>query len=269
MTDNIPTTPEARKKWLLKPENRDPIARGGAGSIYYKGDVKSPKNLKIVVSTRAARVGQGLAHFGGLSEDCDTVKDNKIQTGKNNACREGREEMAELLGYEPELDVNRYHHLYTAHDDGFFIRNGKGFAVNASLHSYEMDDKLYNALFPNGALRRDRDPDHDGAEETSHAEVISFFDALKRQNDYFYAHEYFALWVMAAHIMQCDVVKLAEEVNADMKGKAARVDFNDVAARMHTDLKTLEQYLGKSYAGKLTEYEARFKKKPFDKKFAP
>lgn len=265
MTNPIPATPEERKKWLLNPENRDPLARGGAGSIYYIGDKTDPKKLKIVVSTRAARVGQGLAHFGGLSEECDTVKGDPVQTGKNNACREGREEMAELLGSEPDLDVARFYRLYMAHDDGFFIRNGKGFAVNASLHAYEMDEKLYNALFPNGTTRRDRHPDHVGAEETSHAEVISFFDALKRQDDYFYAHEYFALWVMAAQILDCDVVDLADKVNADMDSK--RVDFNKVAARMHTDLKTLEKYLGPDCAGQLTRYEEKHLKKPPVKKF--
>ncbi|GEM_PF-7100378 len=265
MIQNIPTTPEERKAWLLKPENRDPLARDGAGSIYYKGDLSDPKKIKIIVSTRSERIGGKLAHFGGLSEECDTVKNDSVQTGKNNACREGREEMAELLGCEPNLDVSKYQLLYVARDDDFFIRNGKGFAVNASLHTYKMNDELYESLFPNGATRRDRDENHEGVEETSHAEVVSFFDALKMQDKYRYAHEYFALWAMAAQVMQCDVIALAEQVNAETKGH--RVDFNSVAARMHTDLPTLEKYLGPEHSGKLTAYEKKYAQKPRDKKF--
>ena len=262
----VPNTPEDRKKWLLDQKNREPLIRGGAGSIYFTGDMSKPKDLKIIVSTRAARVGQGLAHFGGLSEECDTVPGDALKTGINNACREGREEMSELLGYEPALKPENYHFLYTARDDGFFIRNGHGFAINARLHAYEIEREIFDALFPDGATRTDPHKDYKGPEETSHAEVMPFFEALKRQDDYFYAHEYFALWVMAAKMMNQDVMKLVDQVNADMP-QGRRVDFNAVAAKMHTGLAELEEFLGTEYQGKLQKYEAGTKKTVSAQKF--
>ena len=255
----VPKTPEERKKWLLNKKNRDPLVRGGAGSVYYLGDTSDPKTLKLIVSTRAARVGRGLAHFGGLSEECDTVKDDPLKTGINNALREGREEMSELLGYEPDLKVDNYTFLYTAHDDGFFIRKGEGFAINARLHAYEIEQEIFDAMFPNGATRAEPHKDYNGPEETSHAEVTTFFDALQRQDEYFYAHEYFSLWVMAAKLMNQDVLKLVAAVNNALPGDA-RVDFNKVAEKMHTDLSTLEGYLGAGYKGRLEKYEATQRK---------
>ena len=251
---NIPETAEARKKWLLDPQNRNPLVRGGAGSVYYTGDLSKPETVKLVISKRAAAVGEGLAHFGGLSEKEDTVPGDSVRTGQNNACREGREEMAELLGYEPDLDVAKFQLLYVAHDDAFFINNGHGFAVNASLHAYPMDQKTFNALFPNGATKRERCENHDGPVETAYAEVMDFMDVLTLQDSYHYAHEYFALWVMASKMMNQDVLKLLDRVN-DKMPSGKRVDFNKVAAKMHTDLATLETYLGLKGKGQLRAYE--------------
>ena len=86
-------------------------------------------------------------------------------------------------------------------------------------------------------------------------------------------HEYFALFVMAAKMMNEDVMKLVDEVNTEIqkqpeggfiakpnKGiKTDRIDFNWIAQKMHTDLETLETHLGPEYKGKIQAYEARFK----------
>lgn len=255
--NKIPENISERKTWLNKPENRDPIVRNGAGSIYYAGDKKSLSDIFIIVSYRSAKCGGGLAHFGGLGEDCDLVEGDKIATGINNARREGQEEMEEILGYEPALDTNKYQFLFAARDDGFIINNGRGFPVNARLHSYEMEPELVEALLPNGALTRDRDPEQGGPIETDKIEKVSFTDALTRQDEYHYAHEYFSLWVMAAKELKQDVIKIANDLNKQSKSIA--VDFQKVADKMHCDLDTLEQALGQEYKGKIKQYQQSLK----------
>jgi len=241
--DNIPNTENERKAWLLKPENRDPIARRGAGSVYYSGSLSDVKNLRLVVSTRSQQTGGGLAHFGGLGEVEDIIKDDVLATGIQNARREGQEEMEELLGYQPELDADKFVFLYAAKDDGFFIKNGKGFPVDARLHACEMDTALYEDMFPNGETIRHRDPNHKGFQETNKAESFLFLDILKRQDDYHYPHEYFALWVMADKVLNIDITTLIKD---------SGVDFAKLADKMHTDIATLESYLGPKYSGKLS-----------------
>ena len=257
-TPNIPETIPARKAWLNTPENRDPIARNGAGAIYYTGDKQSLSDLFIIASYRSAKCGGGLAHFGGLGEDCDLIKDNVLKTGINNAKREGQEEMAEILGFEPDLANEKYQFLYAARDDAFIINNGRGFPVNARLHSYEMDQDLVEALLPHGRVTRDRDPQQEGPVETDKIEKISFRDALTRQDDYHYAHEYFSLWVMAAQELKQDVIQVARDLNADTKSIA--VDFQKVADKMHCDINTLETALGTEYQGKLKKYQQSIKR---------
>lgn len=252
---NIPESREERIAWLKKPENRDPLARGGAGSIYWRGDLSDPGSVEIIVSTRSGNVGAGLAHFGGLGEDEDIVPGDAVRTGIRNALREGREEMEELLGYQPDLKEDRCIFLYAAKDDKFLINKGKGFAVDARLHAYETEPELWEALFPKGAKISHRDENHNGYQETDKAEVLTFKEALTRQADYHYPHEYFALWVMAAKEMKADLDALAEEASATMKGN--RVDFTRLAEEMFINVAELETHLGDGYQGVLQKYEAR------------
>lgn len=255
MTDNnVPNTAAERVTWLKDPENRNPIRRQGAGSIYYRGDVSNVDSIEVIVSTRANAVGPGIAHFGGLSEEDDFKNDGDLKAGIRNALREGQEEMEELLGYEPDLKEDKYVFLYAAHDDKFFIENGHGFAVDARLHAYEAETELWDALFPNGATETLRDENHTGEQETEKAEVFKFKDILRRQDDYHYAHEYFALWVMAAKVMKADIAELIEDVNAGMDDGA--VDFKKLADRMYLTVEELEDYLGDDYEGVLQTYEA-------------
>lgn len=252
---NIPENRDARIDWLKKPENRDPLARRGAGSIYWRGDLSDPDSVEIIVSTRSGNVGAGLAHFGGLGEDEDIIPGDALRTGIRNALREGQEEMEELLGYQPDLKEDRYSFLYAAKDDKFLINNGKGFAVDARLHAYETEPELWEALFPDNAKISHRDESHNGYQETDKAEVLTFKQALTRQEDYHYPHEYFALWVMAAKEMKADLDVLAEEARATMNG--GRVDFTKLAEDMFTSVAELESYLGDNYQGVLQKYEER------------
>lgn len=258
---DIPENRDARIEWLKKPENRDPLARRGAGSIYWRGDVSDADSVEIIVSTRSGNVGAGLAHFGGLGEDEDVVPGDALKTGIRNALREGQEEMEELLGYQPDLKEERYTFLYAAKDDKFLINNGKGFAVDARLHAYETEPELWEALFPDNARISHRDENHNGFQETDQAEVLTFKEALTRQEDYHYPHEYFALWVMAAKEMNADLDALAEEASATMGG--GRVDFTKLADEMFTTVAALETYLGDGYQGVLQKYEARHQDAPF------
>ena len=251
----IPENRDERIEWLKKPENRAPLARRGAGSIYWRGDLSDPDNIEIIVSTRSGNVGAGLAHFGGLGEDEDFVPGDDLKTGIRNALREGQEEMEELLGYQPDLKEDRYAFLYAAKDDKFLINNGKGFAVDARLHAYETEPELWEALFPAGAKISHRDESHNGYQETDKAEVLTFKEALTRQADYHYPHEYFALWVMAAKEMKADLDALAEEASAKMRG--ARVDFTRLAEDMFISVAELETHLGDRFQGVLQKYEAR------------
>lgn len=257
MTDQqIPKTVAERVTWLKDPENREPLRRQGAGSIYYRGDLTDIDSVEVIVSTRSNSVGPGIAHFGGLGEDEDHVEGDILLTGIRNALREGQEEMEELLGYAPDLKEEGYVFLYSANDDKFFINNGHGFAVDARLHAYPAEDDLWTALFPDGATVSLRDENHQGEEETEKAEVHRFKDILKHQDDYHYPHEYFALWVMAAKMMDVDIAELATEVSADMDG--ARVDFTKLAKDMFVSVADLERYMGAKYDGVLQKYEANF-----------
>jgi len=255
MSNNIPSTASKRIEWLKQPDNRNPICRGGAGAIYYQGDLSNVDTLRVIVSHRSKNVGQGLAHFGGLQEVEDIVQGAPVQTGINNACREAKEEMAELLGFEPDLNLENYTYLYAAKDDGFFIQNGKGFPVNARLHAYEMDNIVWTQLFPNNTTERGRDSTHEGYEETDKAEVLLFKEALKREADYFYPHEYFSLWVMAAKVMKCDLEKLITQVNGEMHPQ--KLNFERLAERMYTDLEALDKYLGGGYEEVLQKYQLK------------
>jgi hypothetical protein len=257
---NIPAKRDERIEWLKNPENRDPLSRRGAGSIYWRGDVADPDSVEIIVSTRSGNVGAGLAHFGGLGEDEDIIPGDDLKTGIRNALREGQEEMEELLGYQPDLKEERYTFLYAAKDDKFLINNGKGFAVDARLHAYETEPELWEALFPDNAKISHRDENHNGYQETDQAEVLTFKEALTRQEDYHYPHEYFALWVMAAKEMKADLDALAEEANAKMGN--ARVDFTKLADEMFVSLAELETHLGEGYQGVLQKYESRHQESP-------
>ncbi len=254
--DKIPSDRNTRIEWLKKPENRDPLVRRGAGSIYWRGDLSDPDSVEIIVSTRSGNVGAGLAHFGGLGEDEDIVPDDKLKTGIRNALREGREEMEELLGYQPDLKEDRCKFLYAAKDDKFLINNGKGFAVDARLHAYETEPELWESLFPDGVTISHRDENHNGYQETDKAEVLRFKEALTRQKDYHYPHEYFALWVFAAKEMKADIGALAAEVSDKMQG--GRVDFTKLAEDMFTSVKDLESHLGKGYEGVLQKHELAY-----------
>lgn len=270
---NIPDTEQGREKWLEDTKNRDSVKRIGSGSIYYKGALQDVKTTEMIVTMRHENVGQGLAHFGGLSEPEDQVPGDDLATGINSAAREGTEEMEELLNKAPNLDKAKYKFLYTSSDDNFLIKNGYGFAIDSRLHAYPVEDDLWEDVFPNGATRKDRHPDYVGEEETAYAEVTTIFNAMARQNEYFYMHEYFALFVMAAKMMNEDVMTLVDEVNAEIKKqpkdgfvakpnqgiKTDRIDFNWIAKKMHTDLETLENHLGPKYKGKIKAYEAKFK----------
>ncbi len=262
---------QEREDWLKQPGNRDSVKRIGSGSIYTKGPVSDVRNTKIIVSMRAEEVGRGLAHFGGLSEDEDKVPGDDLATGINSACREGMEEMEELLSYEPPLKTEKYEFLYTASDDNFFVNNGFGFAVDSRLHTYPMAE--WTTIFPEGITRRDRHENAQGPRETEFAEVTTVFNALTRQKEYFYMHEYFALLVLAAKSMNEDVMDLVKAVNVEIKANQNdgefvakpnknivrdRVDFNFMAKRMNTDLETLENHLGPEYKGKITAYEKTF-----------
>ncbi len=254
---NIPDTPKERIEWLKDAENRDAIKRMGAGAIYYRGDLSDINSICVIVSTRSGNVGGGLAHFGGLSEEEDKVLNDELATGINNACREGREEMEELLGYQPDLEKDNYAFLYAAHDDGFFIRNGKGFAIDARIHSYKIDDCLWEEFFPENAKISDRHENHEGFEETEKAEPLTFKDAMTRQQDYHYPHEYFSLWVMAAKMIDVDVMELLKDLNSSMSPE--RIDFTKLALDMNIEISELENHLGQGYKGKLQEYECNCK----------
>lgn len=255
MADNIPATPEERIEWLKKSENRDPLRRLGAGSIYYRGDLSDISTIEIVVSTRSNAVGAGLAHFGGLGEEED-LADTLLQTGIRNALREGQEEMEELLGYKPDLKAEDFTFLYAARDDKFFINNGRGFAVDARLHACPMPPAVWEAMFPNGARISTRHPDHAGFEETEKAEVLPLREALKRQDDYHYPHEYFALWVMTAKMMHADIAALATEISREMSPN--RVDFTRLAKAMFVSVRELESHLGPEYKNALHYHEDKF-----------
>ncbi len=255
MAEDIPATPEGRLEWLKNPQNRDPIRRRGAGSVYYRGDLSDINSIEIVVSTRSNAVGAGLAHFGGLGEDED-LADSLLQTGIRNALREGQEEMEELLGTKPDLNAADFVFLYAARDDKFFINNGRGFAVDARLHACPLPPAVWEAMFPNGARISTRHPNHAGFEETEKAEALSLREALKRQDDYHYPHEYFALWVMAAKMMQADIAALATEISREMSPN--RVDFTRLAKAMFISVQELESYLGPEYKNALQYHEDKF-----------
>ncbi len=253
----IPNSKKERIKWLKKPSNRNKFVRQGAGAIYWYGNLDNIDSIKIIVSTRSTNVGGGLAHFGGLGEDEDIVAGDKIASGIKNAIREGEEEIEELLGYKPKLKQENCKFLFSANDDRFFIENGKGFAVDARIHTYRVDDELLEVIFPNGENISKRYKNHAGFEETEQAELLPFKEALKQQANYHYPHEYFSLWVFAAKEMGEDIIQLVQEINKNMI--ATRINFQKIADDMFITVADLENYLGKEYKDKLEEYENCFK----------
>jgi len=257
---NIPNTPEDRKEWLKNLANRNTVLNGGAGAVYFYGDKTDPKKLEVMVTHRHKDVGEGLANFGGLREDEDIVKGKPLQTALNNVEREGEEELEEILGFKPDLKQDQFTYLYTTHDDVFFTNHGKGFAIDAYLFCYAMDDKLYTNLFPNGEKESLRVDNANQEEETVKTERMPLYDALKLGDKYKYPHEYFSLWVMTAKVLKLDVVKLAKELGTD---------FTHIAKQMDVSVSKLEEFLGNTYKGKLDNNSNTNSRSVNDKKNTP